>query len=83
VKFKILPKVHGFTDAKGVHHLPGEIVDLPTSYEGETWLEKVEIEKPKPAMVEVKAEGETKPEAEEPKPSPLEKTEKKGKKSKS
>jgi hypothetical protein len=55
VKFKILPKVHGFTDAKGMHHLPGEIVDLPATYEGESWLERVDkhtkIELP-PATVE-------------------------------
>ena len=49
MKFKILPKVHGFTDAKGIHHLPGEIVDLPSSYEGESWLERVD----KPSKVEV------------------------------
>jgi hypothetical protein len=49
VKFKILPKIHGFTDAKGIHHLPGEIVDLPATYEGESWLERVD----KPAKVEV------------------------------
>ena len=41
-KFKILPKVSGFTDAAGVQHLPGEIVDLPESYRGETWLKIVE-----------------------------------------
>jgi hypothetical protein len=49
VKFKILPKVHGFTDAQGVTHQPGEIVDLPPSYEGESWLERVD----KPSKVEV------------------------------
>jgi hypothetical protein len=26
----------------GVQHLPGEIVDLPESYRGETWLKPVE-----------------------------------------
>jgi len=41
-KFKILPKVDGFRDAQGVHHLPGEIVDLPVSYDGESWLERVD-----------------------------------------
>ena len=41
-KFKILPKVSGFTDAAGVQHLPGEIVDLPESYKGETWLKALE-----------------------------------------
>jgi len=49
VKFKVLPKVHGSTDAKGMHHLPGEVVDLPSSYEGESWLERVD----KPSKVEV------------------------------
>jgi hypothetical protein len=56
VKFKILPKVHGFTDAKGITHAPGEVVELPPSYEGESWLERVEPEKPVPTMVEVKVE---------------------------
>ncbi len=41
-KFKILPKVHSFSDAAGVKHLPGEVVDLPASYEGETWLKRVD-----------------------------------------
>jgi hypothetical protein len=49
-KFKILPKVIGFTDAEGVQHLPGEIVELPESYRGETWLkpveEKAEVQSP-------------------------------------
>jgi hypothetical protein len=49
VRFRILRKVHGFTDAKGLHHLPGEIVDLPACYEGESWLERVD----KPTKVEV------------------------------
>jgi len=56
MKFKILPKVHGFTDAKGVHHLPGEIVDLPVSYKGETWLEPVEPES-KPVIPPAKLEA--------------------------
>jgi len=67
VKFKILPKVHGFTDANGAPHLPGEIVDLPESYKGETWLEPVEKEpevKAPPAKVE--------PVAAEEKPVPFE-----------
>ena len=45
-KFKILPKVSGFTDAAGVQHLPGEIVELPESYRGETWLKILEEPKP-------------------------------------
>lgn len=56
MKFKILPKVDGFTDAQGVHHKPGEIVDLPQTYDGETWLERVEPDKPVPTMVEVRPE---------------------------
>ena len=36
------------TDAAGVTHLPGDIVDLPASYEGEAWLERVD---PEPAPV--------------------------------
>ena len=47
-KFKILPKVSGFTDAAGVQHLPGEIVDLPESYRGENWLRIVEEPKRDP-----------------------------------
>ena len=39
-----MPKVDGFRDAAGVHHLPGEVVDLPASYEGESWLERVDPE---------------------------------------
>jgi len=34
--------VHGFTTADGVAHGPGDIVDLPETYEGEAWLERVE-----------------------------------------
>lgn len=42
--------VSGFTDAKGVKHVPGDIVELPEDYEGERWLEKVEPDKPQPTM---------------------------------
>jgi hypothetical protein len=70
VKFKILPKVHGFTDAKGMHHLPGEIVDLPPTYDGESWLERVDkpgkVEVP-PAKVEPIAEVKTEVPFEQPK----------------
>ena len=31
-----------FTDAAGVVYKPGEVVDLPESYEGEAWLERVD-----------------------------------------
>ena len=34
--------VSEFTDAAGVTHVPGEVVDLPASYQDEAWLEKVE-----------------------------------------
>jgi hypothetical protein len=34
--------VSDFTDAKGVTHLPGDVVELPASYEGEAWLERVD-----------------------------------------
>ena len=33
--------VSGFTDALGVTHVPGDIVDLPASYKGQKWLEVV------------------------------------------
>lgn len=47
--------VQSLTDEAGVTHLPGDIVELPASYDGEMWLERVEPE-PKvkfpPAKVE-------------------------------
>jgi hypothetical protein len=61
-KFKILPKVSGFTDAAGVQHLPGEIVDLPESYRGETWLRIVEEPKKNSTpSAEIEAERPEKP----------------------
>jgi len=33
--------VSGYTDATGVTHIPGDIVDLPPSFDGEAWLERV------------------------------------------
>jgi hypothetical protein len=36
--------VSEFTDALGVMHVPGEIVDLPVGYDGEAWLERVDPE---------------------------------------
>jgi hypothetical protein len=36
--------VSEFTDAAGVVHVPGDIVDLPAVYEGERWLERVDPE---------------------------------------
>ncbi len=45
MKFKILPKVDGFSFAKNhVRYYPGDIVDLPASYLGEPWL--MPLEKP-------------------------------------
>jgi len=43
LKFKILPKVDGFR-VKGVRYKPGDVVDLPESYAGESWLQRVEPE---------------------------------------
>jgi hypothetical protein len=34
--------VQEFADAAGVVYKPGEVVDLPSSYEGEVWLERVD-----------------------------------------
>jgi len=66
LKFKLKKgkgSVQGFTDAAGITHLPGDIVDLPASYKGERWLEPVEKE-PKPVAAPSKVEPapETKPE---------------------
>jgi hypothetical protein len=49
MKFRILPKVKSFSDANGNTYYPGDNVDLPVSYLGETWLEpvdKVDVKKP-------------------------------------
>ena len=40
--------VNRFTDAQGVKHYPGDVVDLPVSYLGLAWLEP--LEKPKKAV---------------------------------
>jgi hypothetical protein len=58
MKFKLKKgkgSVDNFTDAAGVKHLPGDVVELPKSYLGEKWLEPVEP-KPEPTMVPVKPE---------------------------
>jgi hypothetical protein len=34
--------VQEFTDAGGIVYKPGEVVDLPSSYEGEVWLERMD-----------------------------------------
>ncbi len=36
--------VNRFTDETGIVHYPGDIVDLPISYKGQTWLEPLEAE---------------------------------------
>ena len=51
--------VDNFTDAVGKKYLPGDIVDLPTTYEGEAWLERVD--KPKKAAVAVPGKVEVVP----------------------
>ena len=38
MKFKILSKVSGIR-FKGIHYAPGDVIDLPESYLGETYLE--------------------------------------------
>ena len=47
--------VHHFTDEKGEKHYPGDVVDLPRSYEGVAWLEPAE-EKPKVVIPPAKVE---------------------------
>jgi len=45
MKFKLKKgkgSVKSFTDDKGVDHVPGDVVDLPASYDGVSWLERVE-----------------------------------------
>jgi hypothetical protein len=76
MKFKILPKVKSFSDAHGNTYFPGDVVDLPVSYLGESWLEpvdKVDVKKP---------ESKTEPIAEKEAPIPFEapKTQRKVKK---
>jgi hypothetical protein len=34
--------VHGFTTTDGAAYGPGDIVDLPETYDGEAWLERVD-----------------------------------------
>ena len=68
--------VSGFTDAEGVTHVPGDIVDLPASCKGEKWLEIVDGKVAKPMVpvapkVEVPVENvELVPLAENPKAKP-------------
>jgi len=73
--------VSGFTDAAGVTHVPGEIVDLPASYKGQKWLEVVNKTVAKPMVLVSPKMEEPKEESTVPEIVPLpEKTEKKPKK---
>jgi len=67
--------VQGFTDAEGKTYLPGDIVELPASYEGEKWLERAE-DKPKLVAPPSKVESapETVPAAPLPEKKPSKKT---------
>lgn len=59
LKFKLKKgkgSVSGFTDAQGVTHVPGDVVDLPASYLGAKWLERLE-EEPKPVAAPSKVEA--------------------------
>jgi hypothetical protein len=47
MKFRILPRVSGVR-LKGVRYAPGDVVDLPESYLGETYLEPVPEPSPTP-----------------------------------
>jgi hypothetical protein len=48
--------VGSLTDAAGLTYAPGDIVDLPASYDGEAWLERVD-----PAAAEEAAPGKMEP----------------------
>jgi hypothetical protein len=59
MKFKILPKIHDFSDAQGHTYYPGDIVDLPVSYLGVTWLkpvDKVDVKTPEARLEPSKPE---------------------------
>jgi len=71
LKFKLKKgkgSVSSFTDAEGVTHVPGDLVDLPASYKGVAWLVPVEAKKkvkalpskvvapPEPAAVPLESE---------------------------
>ena len=56
MKFRILPKVSGVR-LKDVRYVPGDIIDLPESYMGETYLEIV-LE---PSITNIAVEGESVP----------------------
>jgi hypothetical protein len=64
MKFRILPKVKSFSDANGNTYYPGDIVDLPVSYLGETWLEpvdKIDVKSPVATAEPLKKEVEPVP----------------------
>ena len=55
-KFKVLPKVAVFS-LNNLDYLPGDVVELPETYLGESWLEPVkDVRKPKPKVEPVKPE---------------------------
>ena len=56
MKFRILPKVSGVR-LKDVRYVPGDIIDLPESYMGETYLEIV----PEPSITPTPVEEESVP----------------------
>jgi len=48
MKFRILPKIHDFSDARGNTYQPGDTVELPEEqYFGLPWLEPVRDTAPK------------------------------------
>ena len=80
-KFRILPKVASFADAKGDQYKPGDVVELPRTYLGETWLEPVQ--EPKKAKAPVQKIEELPEISEEKTSAPLEKPKKSTRRKKS
>ena len=80
LKFKLKKdkgSVSGFTDAEGIVHVPGDVVDLPASYLGDKWLERLEKDKavkaPPAKMEKIEKPAEAVPlSAKKPKKSPAE-----------
>jgi hypothetical protein len=61
LKFKILPKIHDFSDAQGNVYRPGDTVELPEeNYLGLNWLEPIE-EKPTESDMEMSQEKASEP----------------------
>lgn len=61
-KFRILPKVQSFADAKGNQYKPGDIVELPARYASFNWLEPLKKpKKPKAPPAKVEPASEVKP----------------------